>query len=209
MLGDIFTEIKNRLPIEEVAERYGIHIIRGKAICPFHEDNHPSMTFKHNRFRCWACGAGGSVIDFIMLLYGDTPMEAAIRLDHNFSLGLTAEGYTNKSRPERKRAALERQNNQDKVNAFERWRERLIDKLSAHLRKLYRWRDVLTAWSVGLDFSSRLAEIVGGIPLVEYYLDILTFGAFPEQVEFYQVYGKEAERIARQYDFSGEKQLAG
>ncbi len=60
-----------------------------------------------------------------------------------------------------------------------------------------------------MDFPPMLAEIVGEIPFVEYYLDILTFGTFPEQVAFYQIYGKEAERIARQYDFSGEKQLAG
>ena len=192
-----------------MAERYGVHIVRGKAICPFHEDNHPSMTFKHNRFRCWACGAGGSVIDFIMLLYGDTPMEAVIRLDNDFSLGLTAEGYSNKSLSERKRAALERQNNRDKVNAFERWRDSLIDRLSAHLRRLYRWRDKLAPGNVGAEVAPMFAKAVEEIPLVEYYLDILTFAAFPEQVEFYQIYGKEAERIARQYDFSGEKQLAG
>lgn len=208
-MTDIFTEIKNRLPIEEVAERYGLPIVRGKAICPFHEDTHPSMTFKRNRFRCWACGAGGSVIDFVMLLYGFTPKEAAIRLDNDFFLGLNIEGNASKTLPEQKRAVQERQNNRDKINAFENWRESLIDRLSAHLRKLYRWREALTAWSVDLDFPPMLAEIIVEIPLTEYYLDILTFGSFPELVAFYQIYRKEAERIARQYDFSGEKRPAG
>ena len=52
-------------PIEEVAEKMGIRVVRHKALCPFHEDRHPSLHFKNNRFKCFACGASGDVIDLV------------------------------------------------------------------------------------------------------------------------------------------------
>ncbi|MBQ3845809.1 MAG: DNA primase, partial [Bacteroidales bacterium] len=42
------------LPIEGVAERLGLHVVRHKALCPFHDDHHASLSFKVNKntFRC-------------------------------------------------------------------------------------------------------------------------------------------------------------
>ena len=54
------------MPIEEVAMKLGIEVGRHKALCPFHEDRHPSLHFKNNRFKCFACGASGDVIDLVM-----------------------------------------------------------------------------------------------------------------------------------------------
>ena len=45
------------LPIEGVAERLGLHVVRHKSLCPFHADKHPSMVFQtgKNRCRCFVC----------------------------------------------------------------------------------------------------------------------------------------------------------
>lgn len=42
------------LPIEQVAEALNLSVNRHKAVCPFHDDSHPSLTFntRKNRFRC-------------------------------------------------------------------------------------------------------------------------------------------------------------
>ena len=58
------------LPIEAVAERLGIEIVRHKALCPFHDDHHASLSFsvRRNTFRCFACGAHGGPIDLAMKL---------------------------------------------------------------------------------------------------------------------------------------------
>ena len=53
-------------PIEDVAKRLGIEVGRHKALCPFHDDRHPSLHFKNNRFKCFSCGALGNVIDLVM-----------------------------------------------------------------------------------------------------------------------------------------------
>ena len=54
------------MPIEDVAKELGIGVGRHKALCPFHEDRHPSLRFKGNRFKCFACGVSGDVIDLVM-----------------------------------------------------------------------------------------------------------------------------------------------
>jgi hypothetical protein len=56
------------LPIEGVAERLGLRVTRHKALCPFHDDHHASLSFKvsKNTFRCFVCGASGGTIDLVM-----------------------------------------------------------------------------------------------------------------------------------------------
>ena len=56
------------LPIEGVAERLGLHVVRHKALCPFHDDHHASLSFRvsKNTFRCFVCGASGGPIDLVM-----------------------------------------------------------------------------------------------------------------------------------------------
>ena len=45
------------LPIEGVAERLGLQVRMHKALCPFHDDHHASMSFKvsKNTCRCFVC----------------------------------------------------------------------------------------------------------------------------------------------------------
>mgnify|MGYP002297746320 CR=1 FL=1 len=57
-----------QLPIEAVAERLGISVVRHKSLCPFHDDHHASLTFntRSNTYRCFACDAHGGTIDLVM-----------------------------------------------------------------------------------------------------------------------------------------------
>ena len=53
------------------------------AICPFHEDRHPSLRvrMKNGAFRCMTCGAkGGDILAFHQKRHGQTFKEAAIAL---------------------------------------------------------------------------------------------------------------------------------
>ena len=65
------------LPIESVAERLGLRVERHKALCPFHDDSHPSLTFSvsRNRFKCFVCDAHGGVIDLAMKILGHNFVE--------------------------------------------------------------------------------------------------------------------------------------
>ena len=56
------------LPIEGVAERAGLEVAHHKALCPFHDDHHASLSFntRRNTFRCFVCEAHGGTIDLAM-----------------------------------------------------------------------------------------------------------------------------------------------
>ena len=56
------------LPVEAVAERLGLRVVRHKSLCPFHDDHHASMSYStsRNTFRCFVCDARGGTIDLVM-----------------------------------------------------------------------------------------------------------------------------------------------
>lgn len=78
-----FRALKQRASFHTVLDRYGLprrgtgrrHFI----LCPFHLEREPSCLIDHlrNRFRCFGCGAGGSVLDFVARLENCTIAEAA------------------------------------------------------------------------------------------------------------------------------------
>ena len=76
------------LPIEGVAERLGLRVVRHKCLCPFHDDHHASMSFKKNKFRCWSCGEGGDTIKLAEKMLGKDFIDACRWLanEHNVIL---------------------------------------------------------------------------------------------------------------------------
>ncbi len=70
-------QLRAEIPILELAERLGLEIRRKQARCfnsqaHAHGDQKPSLGFdtKTNRYKCFACGVGGSVIDLYMAIKG-------------------------------------------------------------------------------------------------------------------------------------------
>jgi DNA primase len=69
-----FKELKQRATFEPVLARYGLagdNMRRQRYIlCPFHTESKPSckIDLDHKRFRCFGCGANGSVLDFVARL---------------------------------------------------------------------------------------------------------------------------------------------
>ncbi len=57
---DIVTLVGDFLPLHRVGSKY-------KCLCPFHDDHRPSMEVNPDRqqFKCWACGSGGDIFDFV------------------------------------------------------------------------------------------------------------------------------------------------
>jgi DNA primase len=57
---DIVALVGEYLPLRRAGSKF-------KALCPFHDDHNPSLELNPDRqsFKCWSCGAGGDVFDFV------------------------------------------------------------------------------------------------------------------------------------------------
>ena len=63
---NLFEIVKYGVSCREAAERYGVEVNRyGMALCPFHNDRHPSLYVADDHYYCFACGEHGDVIDFV------------------------------------------------------------------------------------------------------------------------------------------------
>lgn len=128
---DVFAECRERVSAEEAARLYGIEIKQGKALCPFHNDHDPSMSFHKGRFHCWSCGAKGSAVDFTARLYGLSPLESVRKLNRDFNLTLPIDRpQTTQEREKVKR----RQEIRETEKLFQEWRTGLLTQLCAAIR---------------------------------------------------------------------------
>lgn len=101
-----YEEVKQRLSMRQVAEYYGCHISRkGICLCPFHEDNHPSLKIYENDkgYYCFSCGSGGDVIKFVGELFNLKNEEACKKLIEDFSLPIALENLSYREKRERSR----------------------------------------------------------------------------------------------------------
>lgn len=83
--------IRGRVTMEDVYKRYGFQPNRaGFLVCPFHTEKTASLKMYDSgrKWKCFGCGKGGSVIDFVMELYGIDFRQAVTRINNDFGLGI-------------------------------------------------------------------------------------------------------------------------
>ena len=172
---NLFQNVKYGVNCREAAERYGVSINRqGKALCPFHNDRHPSLYVADDHFYCFACGAHGDVIDFAANFF-DLPLyEAAQRLAADF--GVDANQPPTKEVLEKRRQKAEAQQLME--------HERLcVSVLSDYARVLRSWKMQYAPQSPAEAPDERFEEACHKLDEAEYYLDILAFGDSYERAE--------------------------
>ena len=144
---NVFSEVRERTDIVEAAKRYGLTPNRaGKCLCPFHGERTPSFSLSREKriWHCFGCGAGGDVVSLVARLLNIRPIEAARRLNEDFSLGieeLVGRKYTpaekRKFAREREKAALSRLLHK----AFDESIEQARQTAAVYCRQLYKWTE--------------------------------------------------------------------
>lgn len=178
-LIDIFREVRERVSAQEAARIYGLTFDRkGWALCPFHNDNSPSMSFKDDRFRCWACGESGDCIDFASKFFGFSPMDAVKRLNEDFLLGLPIGRKMTDT--DRKQAARRRELVETE-RMFNEWREQLANRLDQCCQAANR-----ALARCGGDFTDAEALAIRSVSEMEYWSDILQFGTMEDMMAIFR-----------------------
>ena len=169
-MKDAAREIRQALEMREVAEHYGFQVSRsGFMTCLFHTGDHTASLKVYPEaggFHCFGCGAHGSVIDFVMKLFGLDFRQAVLRINADFHLGLSME---RPGRAERSMLLEQRQ-------AERREQERREAEFQSMIAELWYWREVQEFFPpvrMGDDayYHPLYAESVQRLPYVEYWLD--------------------------------------
>lgn len=153
--------------MEDVLCHYGFPTsINGRIPCPLHNGKDNNFSYKDHYFKCFVCGRGGSVIDFVMELFGINYRQAVLRINQDFSLGLTDKKAGRSQLSEAARRARKERREAEK-------REQEWWKM---IRLLWYYRDVVQfAQPVQEDgivwIHPLYAEAIKRLPEVEYWLD--------------------------------------
>ena len=171
----IFEIAKENVNLWEAAELYGINVNRyGKALCPFHNDRHPSLYVADDHYYCFACGEHGDVIDFVSKLFRLSLYDAAQQLAADFHL--TPDKSPSAAALHAKRIQTEAQQLREN--------ERLcFSVLSDYARVLRDWK---VRYAPKLSYEpvhARLVEACHKLDQTEYSLDILCAGDSHERDE--------------------------
>ena len=171
----IFEIVKENVNLREAAELYGIDVNRySKALCPFHNDRHPSLYVADNHYYCFTCGEHGDVIDFVGRLFQLSPYDAARKLAADFHLS-----------PDKPPSAAALHAKRIRTEAQQlRENERLcFSILSDYAHVLRDWKARYAPQSPAEAPDERFVEACHKLDEVEYYLDILTSGNSYERSE--------------------------
>ena len=174
-----FSDVRSGVTAQNAARFYGAEFDRrGWAICPFHNDTRPSVSFKNGRFRCWSCGASGDAIDYVSRLFSLGTVDAARKLDADFHLGLSRKNTDSLEAQQKKE---EHKAIVAAHSAFEQWRAETLKRLNAvsyvahtALKRLPAPR--LERECFAVQFAAR----------AEYLSDCLEAGTPEDQAQLYQ-----------------------
>lgn len=160
-------DIKARVTMEQAARHYGFEPNRAGYIrCPFHREKTASLKIYPGQggWHCFGCGAGGSVIDFVMALYGISFPQALVRLSADFGLGL--EG---RRAPRHEAALLVRRRRQEQEE-----RERQAAEYREKAAEYRYWREAAEVFAPQVASGALhplYVQAVKRLPVLAYWLD--------------------------------------
>jgi hypothetical protein len=164
--------IKSIVAPADAAKRYGLPVQRnGMALCPFHNDTHPSMKLYEDHFYCFACGAHGDVIDLTAKLLGLNFKETVHRLAVDFGIS------PNDDPP----AAVKPQ--RPHVSQFRRDELLCLSTLTEYERLLRFWKQEYAPSVPDAPIDDRFVEACQMLETIEYLADFLCAASLEERVK--------------------------
>lgn len=158
----------------EVAEYYGVEVKRGKALCPFHGDRHPSMLVADDHYHCFACGEHGDVIDFTAKFHGLSLYDAAKKLAYDI-------GITQDKPPDK--AVQEKMNRKSEAQRLRENEKLCLSALLEYMKLLQEWKRLYAPRTPEEKWDPHFIEACDRLDYVEYLVDTLIGGDSYERTE--------------------------
>ena len=172
---NVFGTVKTSINTREAAQRYGVEVNRhGKALCPFHNDRHPSLFVDDDHYYCFACGEHGDVIDFTAKLFGLQLYEAAQKLAYDFGIS--------QDKPPTK-ATFEKLNKKSEAQRLRENEKLCFSALLEYMKLLQEWKYLYAPRTPEDDVYSRFVEACHWLTYVEYLVELLIMGGSYERTE--------------------------
>lgn len=152
----VIEEIKARVKVPDVARHMGFEVVRSMLSCLLASERHAGGTDRHpscrvwsDGFKCFACNAGGDVIDFYRAITGST-FKDAVRELADFAgvahlLGPASPGERRRMKQQsekREQEARERREREDaelrEAQSLDAW-HRTLFQAEGRLEALLRW----------------------------------------------------------------------
>ena len=172
---NVFGTVKTSINTREAAEHYGIEVNRyGKALCPFHNDRHPSMVVYDDHYHCFACGEHGDVIDLVANLYGLPVYDAATKLAYDFGIS--------QDKPPTKETE-EKLNRKSEAQQLRENEKLCFSALLAYVKLLQEWKRVYAPRSPEDEPDDRFVQACHNFDYVEYLVDLLIMGDSYERTD--------------------------
>ncbi len=172
---DLFSTVKTNISTIDAAERYGIEVNRhGKALCPFHNDRHPSLFVADDHYHCYACGEHGDVIDFTAKLYGLSLYDAAKKLAYDF-------GIMQDKPPDK--ILQEKQNRKSEAQRLRENEKLCFSALLEYMKLLQEWKLLYAPRTPEDTPHDRFVQACHKLDYMEYLVDLLIMGDSYERTE--------------------------
>ena len=172
MLSRVFELIKQNIDIVDVAKMCGIAVNRSnKAICPWHNEQTPSLSFyDHNqRFHCFGCGLDGDVIDLFSRMNNQSPIESVRKLNEIYRLGLDFDVPVSGEKTQKE--IRERNRRQNQKQLFDVWENSSFKILSTYFHMLKDWKRDFAPINPNVPANPRFAEALCKLDYIEYILE--------------------------------------
>ncbi len=168
---NVFEAVKQTVTTRQAAELYGIRVNRhGMAVCPFHNDQNPSMKVD-KRFHCFACQADGDAVDFVSRLLGLTSKAAAMKLADDFGIR-----YDSKRKPSVRPKIRE----PPPEKKYQQEENHFCKVLTDYFHLLREWKQQYAPKQPEEEWHPLFVEALQRESNIEYLLDVLLYGT-PEE----------------------------
>ena len=174
----LYKRCREAVSAEDAARLYGINVEHGMALCPFHPDKKPSLSFHGLGYHCFGCGKGGDSINFTAELLGISNAEALRRLNTDFRLGLPLDCPAS---DEEQKQAAEYRGLQDLEHRYNERRDELLILLCKTIRFGNKALQALRPLSDGE------ALAVYWLAVLEYWADLLNSGDMALEMAVFRI----------------------